>query len=161
MVSSDKACEPCARCVSGPQAWASTGKRTTASTVATKRSMASNRTMASEGAQGDLRRVAQGLRAYVEYLRTTGVDGLPRTQPAAATSPPAQAAPRVPAAPPGEAVKTSPPPAPAAPPAQGSPGHASLEALRVHIGDCTRCKLSGGRTNLVFGVGNPNADLMF
>jgi len=26
---------------------------------------------------------------------------------------------------------------------------------------CTRCPLSGGRTNVVFGVGDPNADLMF
>jgi DNA polymerase len=38
---------------------------------------------------------------------------------------------------------------------------AALEALRREIGDCTRCKLCKGRTKLVFGVGNPNADLMF
>jgi uracil-DNA glycosylase len=37
----------------------------------------------------------------------------------------------------------------------------SLEDLRAAIGDCQRCKLCSGRTNLVFGVGNPNADLMF
>jgi uracil-DNA glycosylase len=37
----------------------------------------------------------------------------------------------------------------------------SLEALRAHIGDCTRCKLASGRTKLVFGVGNPHAELMF
>jgi uracil-DNA glycosylase family 4 len=37
----------------------------------------------------------------------------------------------------------------------------SLEELRAAIGDCHRCKLCGGRTNLVFGVGNPNARLMF
>ena len=37
----------------------------------------------------------------------------------------------------------------------------SLDALRGHIGDCSRCKLAPGRTNLVFGVGNPDADLMF
>lgn len=39
----------------------------------------------------------------------------------------------------------------------------ALEALRVEIGpDCTRCKLHGlGRTKVVFGVGNPDADLMF
>jgi DNA polymerase len=36
-----------------------------------------------------------------------------------------------------------------------------LASLRDFIGDCTRCKLHGGRTNLVFGVGDPNADLMF
>ena len=37
----------------------------------------------------------------------------------------------------------------------------SLDQLREHIGDCQRCKLAGGRTNLVFGVGNPEASLMF
>ena len=37
-----------------------------------------------------------------------------------------------------------------------------LAALRAEIGDCTRCKLHGlGRTQVVFGVGNPAADLMF
>jgi DNA polymerase len=40
-------------------------------------------------------------------------------------------------------------------------GAAGLEVLRDDIGDCQRCKLAGGRTNLVFGVGNPNADLVF
>jgi len=37
----------------------------------------------------------------------------------------------------------------------------TLPELRAAIGDCTRCKLAGHRTNLVFGVGNPNADLVF
>ena len=38
----------------------------------------------------------------------------------------------------------------------------ALAAIRTDIGDCTRCKLHAqGRTQIVFGVGNPNADLMF
>ncbi|HEX2931352.1 MAG TPA: uracil-DNA glycosylase, partial [Candidatus Binatia bacterium] len=37
----------------------------------------------------------------------------------------------------------------------------SLDELRAAIGDCQRCKLCSGRTNLVFGVGNPRAKLMF
>jgi len=37
----------------------------------------------------------------------------------------------------------------------------SLQELRAAIGDCRRCKLCSGRTHLVFGVGNPNAELMF
>jgi uracil-DNA glycosylase family 4 len=37
----------------------------------------------------------------------------------------------------------------------------TLEALRAAIGDCQRCKLCSGRTNIVFGVGNPHAKLMF
>ena len=36
-----------------------------------------------------------------------------------------------------------------------------LEELRVHIGDCQRCKLAKHRSNLVFGTGNPDARLMF
>jgi DNA polymerase len=38
----------------------------------------------------------------------------------------------------------------------------ALLAVREDIGDCTRCKLHTlGRTQVVFGVGNPDADLMF
>jgi uracil-DNA glycosylase family 4 len=33
--------------------------------------------------------------------------------------------------------------------------------LAAEAHDCTRCRLAGTRTNVVFGVGNPNADLMF
>jgi uracil-DNA glycosylase len=42
------------------------------------------------------------------------------------------------------------------------PFYTSLAAIRDEIGDCTRCKLhSLGRRQVVFGVGNPDADLMF
>jgi len=34
-------------------------------------------------------------------------------------------------------------------------------ALSAEAHDCTKCRLAGARTNVVFGVGNPNADLMF
>jgi uracil-DNA glycosylase family 4 len=37
----------------------------------------------------------------------------------------------------------------------------SLPEIRSAIGDCTRCKLCKGRTNIVFGVGDPRAKLMF
>ena len=38
----------------------------------------------------------------------------------------------------------------------------ALVAIRTDIGDCTRCKLHAqGRKQIVFGVGNPDADLMF
>ena len=36
-----------------------------------------------------------------------------------------------------------------------------LNQVRDNIGDCTRCVLHKGRTNIVFGVGNPNAKLVF
>jgi uracil-DNA glycosylase len=38
---------------------------------------------------------------------------------------------------------------------------AALKLIREDIGDCTRCRLHKGRTNIVFGVGNVNADLTF
>lgn len=37
----------------------------------------------------------------------------------------------------------------------------TLEELRAEIGDCRRCKLCEGRTQIVFGVGNPQAELVF
>lgn len=38
----------------------------------------------------------------------------------------------------------------------------ALRIIREDIGDCTRCRLhKQGRKQIVFGVGNPNADLMF
>jgi uracil-DNA glycosylase family 4 len=37
----------------------------------------------------------------------------------------------------------------------------SLPKILADLGDCTRCKLHRGRTKLVFGVGNANADLVF
>lgn len=42
-----------------------------------------------------------------------------------------------------------------------SKGIKTLEEIRAEIGDCKRCRLSEGRTNIVFGVGNPKAKLMF
>lgn len=36
-----------------------------------------------------------------------------------------------------------------------------LVQVREELGDCTRCKLSQGRKNIVFGSGNPHADLVF
>jgi len=37
----------------------------------------------------------------------------------------------------------------------------SLDRIREDLGDCTRCRLHKGRTKIVFGVGNPQAELMF
>ena len=43
-----------------------------------------------------------------------------------------------------------------------APDPITLVSIREDIGDCTRCKLHTlGRKQVVFGVGNPNADLMF
>ena len=37
----------------------------------------------------------------------------------------------------------------------------TLEELGREASGCTRCRLAKGRTQVVFGVGNPHADLMF
>jgi uracil-DNA glycosylase family 4 len=36
-----------------------------------------------------------------------------------------------------------------------------LEAIREELGECTRCPLSRGRQSIVFGEGNPRADVLF
>ena len=36
-----------------------------------------------------------------------------------------------------------------------------LEAFGQAVAGCTRCRLAAGRTQVVFGAGNPRADLMF
>ena len=37
----------------------------------------------------------------------------------------------------------------------------TLTDVRNHLGDCTRCRLSEGRTHIVFGSGDPKAKLVF
>ena len=37
----------------------------------------------------------------------------------------------------------------------------SLEELKAATNNCNRCKLCNNRKNIVFGVGNPNAKIMF
>lgn len=74
------------------------------------------------------------LRNYLEELRESGVDALPYAEPD-----------------PGVAVLSRDPVAP-------SDG---LEKLRSELHDCGRCALGATRTNLVFGVGNPRARVMF
>lgn len=40
-------------------------------------------------------------------------------------------------------------------------GRLALQVVRDELGECTRCKLHATRTTIVFGVGSPDADLMF
>lgn len=56
----------------------------------------------------------------------------------------------------------SPPPANRGGSAQQWTAKTKLEYLRErNVGDCQRCPLARSRRNIVFGVGNPEADLMF
>jgi uracil-DNA glycosylase family 4 len=40
-------------------------------------------------------------------------------------------------------------------------GPETLDQIRADLGDCHRCKLAGGRKTIVFGQGNPHAELVF
>lgn len=42
-----------------------------------------------------------------------------------------------------------------------SPGWPSFDALAAEASTCTKCPLAETRTQVVFGVGNPHADLVF
>jgi uracil-DNA glycosylase family 4 len=45
--------------------------------------------------------------------------------------------------------------------ASGAPVADALAAMRDQALGCARCRLAEGRTQVVFGMGDPNADLMF
>jgi DNA polymerase len=102
-----------------------------------------------------VRQVAGEVARHLAWLRDAGVREVPDPDSAAPPRPaaaPVEAGPRGPMAPP------APGPAPAGEKGCGSP---ALQVIRADLGDCRRCKLHGGRTTLVFGVGDPRAELMF
>ena len=63
------------------------------------------------------------------------------------------------AAPVAASVESPSPPAAASAPTEDRA--AALAAVRADLGDCQRCRLAGGRKTIVFGQGNPEAELMF
>jgi DNA polymerase len=106
--------------------------------------------------------VNDDLRTHLEFFTELGVDGL-RLEPewrARAARRVGRPQPEQPVAP--EPAEPEPPNA-AQPAPVFSSGAEALDALRAEIGpDCRLCKLHTlGRRQVVFGVGNPDADLMF
>ncbi len=107
----------------------------------------------------EARELLRSARAWVEEWAEEGVVSFP---PAPAVAPdataPESASPKKDAAPspaePASAVS-----APETPTGPG--GAAALARVRDELGECTRCELCQGRTQIVFGDGNPDADLMF
>lgn len=93
----------------------------------------------------DARQALSLLKSYLEELKASGVDALPY----GVTGNTAEPA----AVPTAAAVEPS-------RPAVMNVAE-SLEQIRAELGDCQRCSLGKGRTNLVFGVGNPRARLVF
>jgi DNA polymerase len=92
----------------------------------------------------------------IRYYNDLGIYDFYR-QPVQALSAEGRVAPESPRAPMNEAT------APAANEAAlSSDPLVALRQIREDIGDCTRCRLhKQGRKQIVFGVGNPRADLMF
>ena len=99
----------------------------------------------------ELRQLAAGLRRHLETKARAGIRAITKAPAAKADRAPTTPSNPIAAAE-GNLFIT------AEPAVQESQ---SLEALRAAIGDCRRCKLASGRTNLVFGVGNPRANVMF
>jgi DNA polymerase len=102
------------------------------------------------------------LKAHLEFFGELGVDGV-RFEPEwrlRASAPAIDAREREPAPQPTEPSEA---PQPVQPVQLFANAADALQALRVEIGPaCTRCKLHTlGRKQVVFGVGNSNADLMF
>jgi uracil-DNA glycosylase len=121
-----------------------------------------------------LQQVAGEVARHLAWLRDAGVREVPQPVPVVLPPPgPAVAGAPVPPATPSPPARPS---ASAAPPVATEPapvlaqagaavergcGSPGLLAIRTDLGDCRRCRLAGGRTNLVFGVGDPRAELMF
>lgn len=103
------------------------------------------------------------LAAHIEYFRDLGVfDFYRRESPGGAAAVLADDVEL--AGPTTEALEDAGPVRGAAPVSVREPVLSSAEALRVireNIGECTRCGLSAGRKTIVFGVGDPEARLMF
>jgi uracil-DNA glycosylase len=99
---------------------------------------------------------SRDLSAHLKYYRELGVDGISRDATWRQREAPHGAEPTdiAPVSAPVESAQ--------AVPVRESAGRIlELREIRDEIGDCTRCKLHKGRTNIVFGVGDPHAGLMF
>src|SRR5436309_2421171 len=86
-------------------------------------------------------------REHVAWRERGGVVGLPRGEAPVR----ARSAPEPPPATVKAPLSLQAPPVPT-PPARPR-GAASLKLVREELGDCRRCRLASGRTQLVFGVG--------
>lgn len=84
------------------------------------------------------RELIASLKCYLEELRESGVDALPFAAQGSATAHTAATG--------GIAAAGD---------------RETLEEIRAELGECGRCELGRTRTNLVFGVGNPRARIVF
>ena len=128
----------------------------------------------SNGGKPDAKNLAAAVSAHVEFFKELGVEGWRREREWRARPPSPSATARQGVSPVIESATSenadeprtldASPEGPGVAPVElfTSAEHA-LAAVRADVGDdCSRCKLHAlGRSRIVFGVGNPNADLMF
>jgi DNA polymerase len=122
-------------------------------------------------------RAGDPLRNYLDFCEELGLAPFIRRTPApfqpreaerpdSAAGPPAGTGP-TPSCPPREEKLAAPTPILTAPipslfgEAPGRIEGETLPQIRADLGECTRCKLHRGRTHIVFGEGNPKAQLVF
>jgi uracil-DNA glycosylase family 4 len=111
--------------------------------------------------------LVRDLQAHLIWLTETDASDLPRRAASASKATPARAMPAATtpaarAAPPVTQPTAVASPGPAAPSGASSSALApTLQLIREEIGDCKRCRLHEGRTHIVFGVGNPKAEVCF
>jgi DNA polymerase len=119
----------------------------------------------------ELSDLASDLRAVLEAEAARGVRVVPATTTARAVEgPPATPPPPAPTRPPAQRARTEKPAASAwadvAATARAASGEAvergavALQRIRDDLGDCRRCDLCKERRNIVYGVGDPEADLV-
>jgi DNA polymerase len=92
--------------------------------------------------------VTDSLVTYLEYFSRSGVTHLPV---GGGGGLPTESASVTPVSPDGEESRID----------TGVDRASLVAAVREELGECRRCKLCEGRTNIVFGQGNPDAILMF
>ena len=103
--------------------------------------------------------VREAIRAHLEFYGELGIDGVSRDPAWTRRADARGAAGAAPA--PDDLPAGLRDDAPDQGPADPAPA-AALAAIREDLGDCIRCKLHAqGRKQIVYGVGNPSADLMF
>jgi DNA polymerase len=105
----------------------------------------------------EARALLASARGLLAELVEEGVEELPPAAPAPSPPEPPRATQR-----PVEEAAAPPRPAQPALLEVGPFGaHPTLEQVREALGDCRRCRLCEGRTHIVFGDGNPHAELLF
>ena len=88
------------------------------------------------------------LKLYLDALQESGLDGIPASMAGDVAAP--------------QPISKVPPPVIETRPLPSElHKHESLEKIRKDLGDCQRCDLAKKRKNLVFGMGNPTARLVF